>query len=155
MVELANIRTVICEFLNISSIAGIINVASARSRWTRFAWVVVISICFVTAGYLINNSFLSWHQTPFITTVETLPISDAMFPVVTVCPPKGTNTALNHDIVAAKTVTLDNKTRIEAFEKAKSTIYEPILIEHIIHNVEFPPGKSTCFRSSPQFKFCL
>ena len=135
MAALKNVRTVISEFLDTSSIAGIVHIANAKSTWTKCAWVIVISVWFVIAGYLTNNSFVSWRQSPFITTSETLPIADAVFPVVTVCPPKGTNTSLNYDIVAAQNVTLDNKTRIEIFDKAKTCIYETMLLDHFNDNL--------------------
>ena len=62
-----------------------------------------------------------------MTTVDTLPISKAPFPVVTVCPPNGTNTLLNYDIMAAKNVTFDNNTRFAALEVAKTSLYESFL----------------------------
>ena len=102
MVVWNSLKTVLGDFLNTSSIHLMVHVANATSNWAKFVWSVVILLGFIIAFCLINDSFDSWNESPFITTVETLPILDAPFPVVTVCPPKGTNTLLNYDIMASK-----------------------------------------------------
>ncbi len=101
MLPWTSIRTVIEDFLNSSSIHLVIHIHNARSNWEKFAWGVIISLGVITAMHLIHDSFVGWKTSPFITTVETIRISNAVFPVVTVCPPQDTNTALNYDIRAA------------------------------------------------------
>ena len=50
------------------------------------------------AGVLINESFGNWSSHPVSSVISTHPIKDLKFPNVTICPPKGTNTALNYDL---------------------------------------------------------
>ena len=40
-------------------------------------------------------AFVEWNESPIATTITTRPISELVFPSVTVCPPRGSNTALN------------------------------------------------------------
>ena len=122
MINVEKVKASLDEFLTCSSIDGLIHVSKAKTSWATFCWVLVIAIGFCMAGYLIQGSFISWSDSPFITTVNVEPITKAPFPIVTVCPPKGTNTALNYDIMAAQNVTLDNKTRADACMEAKHLI---------------------------------
>ena len=45
------------------------------------------------------------------TTTRTLPIADLDFPTVTVCPPKGSHTALNYDLMKADDESLSDMDR--------------------------------------------
>ena len=130
-----SIKSVFRDFLESSSINGIVHISKATSNATKCSWSLIISLAFIIAVSLINNSYVSWNESPFITTVETFPISQAPFPVVTICPPTGTNTALNYDIAAAKYVTWDNDTRVQVFKKANISIFDSMLIEHVNDNV--------------------
>ena len=47
---------------------------------------------FITAAFLIKESFDSWSDSPIKTTFETFPISELTLPKLTVCPPKNTFT---------------------------------------------------------------
>ena len=84
-------------------------------------WIFLVFLSFLTAGYLINDSFTSWAISPTISSVKTFPISAVQFPEVTVCPPRGTNTALNYDLRRAQHKILDEDIRknltIIAFEQ--------------------------------------
>ena len=60
-----------------------------------------MSICFIGAGTLISQSYKDWQENPVSTSITTHPIEDLDFPIVTICPPKGSNTALYHDLVKA------------------------------------------------------
>ena len=53
--------------------------------------------CVYIAITLIRDSIVAWNESPITTNVETLPISEVVFPKVTICPPEGSNTALNYD----------------------------------------------------------
>ena len=64
---------------------------------------------FVGAGILIGNSYLEWQKNPVATSISTLSISDLQFPNVTICPPKGSNTALNYDLMKADSNRLQTK----------------------------------------------
>ena len=143
MAERNNLKAAICDFLNGSSINGLIHVSNASRPWAKCGWMFVISLGFFMAGYLIQGSFVSWSRSPFITTIETLPISNAPLPVVTVCPPKDTNTALNYDILASQNITLTNKTRMEALKVARQLIYESILMQHVKDNQNWAEEEHT------------
>ena len=81
----------------------------------RLFWILVVIAGFSLAGYLISGAIEHWRSSPIKTTIETKQISELDFPKVTVCPPKGLYTNLNHDLVslAKNKITLDNATRHE------------------------------------------
>ena len=79
---------------------------------------------FIGAGYLINRSYSDWRQAPISTTLSTKPISDLPFPTVTVCPPKGSHTALNYDLMMADNNSLTKQDR----DNLKEAVYD-IFIE--------------------------
>ena len=64
---------------------------------------------FTIAALLIQTSFQSWADSPIKTTVERLPISKIKFPKVTVCPPRGTFTDLNYDLMLAENTTFEEE----------------------------------------------
>ena len=84
------------EFLSSSTIHGLVYIHSAKSRAVKAAWILIVALGFGFAAYLIGNSYSEWIESPVSTVVTTKPISDLMFPEVTVCPPRGSNTVLNH-----------------------------------------------------------
>ena len=67
--------------------------------------------CFTVAGYLINDSYSDWLESPVATIITTKPLSDLDFPTVTVCPPKDSNTALNYDLMKADNNSLTQEDR--------------------------------------------
>ena len=58
-----------------------------------------------------------------MTTIETKPISEINFPTVTVCPPKGTFTNLNHDLVTINNTQLGE----DQIQSLKSFIHKAII----------------------------
>ena len=56
---------------------------------------------FLGAGLLIGKSYFEWQKSPVSTSISTLSIEDLEFPNVTICPLKGSNTALNYDLMKA------------------------------------------------------
>ena len=60
---------------------------------------MIVLAGFVGAGFLIGNSYHEWLESPILTTITTHPLDDLDFPAVTVCPPQGSNTALNFDLM--------------------------------------------------------
>ena len=62
----------------------------------------------MSACLLITKSEIEWHKTPITTTITTQALKNLPFPIVTVCPKKKSNTALNYDLMR-----LDNKTLTE------------------------------------------
>merc|ERR1711994_1092728 len=106
-------QTTLCEFLESSTIHGFVYISTSKTILAKLLWICIIALGFGTAGYLIYDSFNDWAESPTVTSVETFPISQLPFPEVTVCPPVGSNTALNYDLMIADNITIDNETRNE------------------------------------------
>ena len=86
----------IIEFLEKSTIHGLSFIRDAKSLGEKAFWVIIVTLGFGFAASLIGNSYSQWMKSPVSTVVTTKPISELEFPEVTVCPPRGSNTALNH-----------------------------------------------------------
>ena len=84
------------EFLDTSTIHGLSHISTSKSLVVKLAWACMVIASFTVAAILIHNAFTSWEKSPVITSSGTLHISNVKFPKVTVCPPKDTNTGLNH-----------------------------------------------------------
>ena len=87
------------EFLESSTIHGLSYISTSKSRAGKVFWCMIVLGGFCSAGFLINNSYVDWRQSPVSTSTSTVPINQLPFPKVTVCPPKDSNTALNPDLV--------------------------------------------------------
>ena len=70
-----------------------------QAKIAKCLWFFVVCLGFVGAGVLMGKSYLEWHENPVATSISTLSISDLQFPNVNICPPKGSNTALNYDLI--------------------------------------------------------
>merc|ERR1712020_679738 len=101
------------EFLESSTIHGLVHISTAKSKAARAAWLVIVVACFATAIYMITSSYNEWQESPGSTTITTHPISELEFPTVTVCPPRGSNTALNHLLEKVKDVNYTEEERQE------------------------------------------
>ena len=99
------------EFLETSTIHGLAYISTAPSKLSKVFWMLVVIFGFSTAFYLINDSYTAWEASPIATSISTHPISELDFPTITVCPPEGSNTALNYDLVRAQNITLSEKDR--------------------------------------------
>ena len=121
-------------FLESSTIHGLIYISTGR-KCARLFWFLVVIGGFTGAGYMIYQSFQDWNDSPVKTTIETLPISEITFPVVTVCPPKNTYTDLNYDLMMTENMTLDNDTRQELTIYATELLYDH-LYEDLIENMQ-------------------
>ena len=102
--------SVLTSFLENSSIHGLGFIAQTRA-FARVFWVIVVICGFSLAGFLIWTNFQNWADSPVTTTMETLPIAEAPFPRVTVCPPKHTFTNLNYDLLFASNVSMSKEKR--------------------------------------------
>ena len=98
------------EFLESSTIHGLSHIASSKQH-LRVFWSVVVLASFLLAGGIIRASVLSWEETPVSTTIETLPITEVTFPLVTVCPPKSRYTNLNYDLMSLENARIDDQTK--------------------------------------------
>ena len=92
-------QAVIKEFFENTTIHGL-SYLSTEHHFSKLFWALVVASAIVFEAFLINSSFLDWENDPVGTTIITLPISQIDFPKVTVCPPEGSNTALNFDLEA-------------------------------------------------------
>ena len=96
------------EFLSTSTIHGTAQIShQVNSPLVKSVWVIIVTLCFGFAVFLISNSYTDWNKSPVSSVTTTRPISDLKFPDVTVCPPKGSNTMLNQ---ALDQVTEENQT---------------------------------------------
>ena len=87
------------EYLERSTIHGLAYISASDNRLIKLLWIMVVVAGFSLAGYLINNSYSDWNDSPISSVISTHPVKDLSFPKVTVCPPKKSNTALTYDIV--------------------------------------------------------
>ena len=62
---------------------------------------------------MITNSYQEWQESPVSTTITTHPINEVEFPAVTVCPPRGSNTALNEALEKANNINFTEEKRQE------------------------------------------
>ena len=111
---LANFKVLLHHFLETSTIHGLQHISDEKRKVLKGIWIFIVFCGFSTAGLLIMDSVRSWEESPVSTSVETLPISEVSFPEVTVCPPEGSNTALNHDMMTMKRTGLSKEERLKA-----------------------------------------
>ena len=110
---------------------------------------------FLGAIYLINDSYSDWQESPIATSISTHPIAELDFPTVTVCPPRGSHTALNHDLIKAGNQSLTQEDRenlkqaaYDIFTKGSHDEYvlamveaaNPGNLEQIYQGYQSPPG---------------
>ena len=107
----------VSTFLESSTIHGL-NYISTTRKFVRLFWILVVISGFITAAFLIKESFDSWSDSPIKTTFETFPISELTLPKLTVCPPKNTFTDLNYYLMMTENNTLTEKMRDELFKYA-------------------------------------
>ena len=97
------------EFLESSTIHGLFHISTSKSILAKLCWSLIVMAGFCTAGYLIHNSYSEWYQSPIASTISTQPIEDLEFPKVIVCPPEGSNTALNYDLMKEESLMTEQK----------------------------------------------
>ena len=114
----------ICEFLGSSTIHGLVHISTAKSKAARAAWVVIVVVSFAFAISMITNAYLEWHESPVSTTITTHPITELGFPAVTVCPPRGSNTAVNHLLEKVKHVNFTKEERQQLLNISKQVFLE-------------------------------
>ena len=102
-----------------------------QSKSVKFMWLGIVCLGFIGAGYLIGKSYKEWQDSPIATSITTYPIKDLDFPIVTVCPPKDSNTALYHDLVKAGNGTLSDKQRTSLRESAYKIFMEKTHKNHV------------------------
>ena len=112
------------QFLESSTIHGLVHISTAKSRASRTTWVAIVVASFAIAIYMITGSYKEWQESPVSTTITTHPITELEFPTVTVCPPRGSNTVLNHLLEKVKGVNFTDKERQELLEISREVFLE-------------------------------
>ena len=112
------------EFLEGSTIHGLVHISTAKSKIARVAWLGIVVACFAMAVSMITSSYKEWQESPVSTTITTHPITELKFPTVTVCPPRGSNTALNHLLEKVKNVNFTEKDKQELLDISKKVFLE-------------------------------
>ena len=112
------------EFLESSTIHGLVHISTAKSRAAKAAWVAIVVACFAYAIHMIYDSYKEWQESPVSTTITTHPITELEFPTVTVCPPRGSNTALNHLLEKVKDVNFTKEERQELLDISDEVFIE-------------------------------
>ena len=108
-----SVKRVFTDFLDNSTIHGLQYISMEKKFLIKMIWAALVSVSFYIATALIRSSIIAW-ESPISTNIETLPISEVMLPKVTICPPKGSNTLLNYDIIMAQNKTFSEDSRINA-----------------------------------------
>ena len=75
--------------------------ATFQTKTAKVLWSGIVCLGFIVPGILIGKSYKEWQDSPIATSVTIHPIDDLDFPVVSVCHPKDSSTALYHDLVNA------------------------------------------------------
>ena len=114
----------ISEFLESSTIHGLVEISTSSTRSLRAIWIIIVVASFASAIYMITSSYKEWHESPVSTTITTHPIDELEFPAVTVCPPRGSNTALNHALNKAKEVNFTDRERQKLINLSREIFIE-------------------------------
>lgn len=94
--------------------------SSAQTNAAKILWLFVVLFGFIGAGILIGKSYKEWQENPIANSISTHPIDDLDFPIVTVCPPKDSSTAIYHDLIKAGHGNLSE----ESTQTLKREVYE-------------------------------
>ena len=95
---------------------------SFQTKSAKILWLLIVCFGFIGSGILIRKSYNEWQESPIATSISTYPLDDLDFPIVTICPPKDSNTALYHDLVQAGNETLSEEKR-DTLRKAAYEIF--------------------------------
>ena len=112
------------EFLESSTIHGLVHISTAKSRTARVLWATIVVACFASAIWMIMDSYKDWQESPVSTTITTHPINELQFPEVTVCPPRESNTLVNHPLRKVKTVNFTEDERNDLIGISKPVFFK-------------------------------
>ena len=110
---------------------------SPQARPAKLLWLGIVCLGFMGAGILISKSYKEWQDNPVATTITTHVIDDLEFPMVAVCPPKDSNTALYHDLAKLGNMSLSDKHR-EVLSKAVHKIFKASHSEYVKSTLATP-----------------
>ena len=113
------------EFLDTSTIHGLHRISTSRNV-IRLFWTFVVLFGLTASGYLIQQSFESWAESPISTAIDSQPTSEVRLPRITVCPPRNTFTDLNFDLMSLNNSTLNSSNKDQATRFAMEVIQDQI-----------------------------
>ena len=118
------------SFLETSTIHGLAYISTSQKH-VRFLWTLIVIAAFTGSGYIIYQSFQNWSESPIKTTIETVPLENLTWPLITVCPPNDTGANLNYDLMVTKDKVLDNDTKYEltyyAIQLLQDQVYNDVM----------------------------
>ena len=85
-------------------------------------------LVFISSGILIGKSYKEWQDNPVATSTHV--IDDLVFPMVAVCAPKDSNTALYRDLTKLGNISFFEKDR-EALNEAVYNIFWRLRTENM------------------------
>ena len=112
------------EFLESSTIHGLVHISTAKSRTARVLWATIVVACFASAIWMITDSYNDWKESPVSTTITTHPINELQFPEVTICPPRELNTLVNQALRKVKNTNLTKVEREDLIDISKSVFFK-------------------------------
>ena len=142
------------EFLGSSTIHGLAYISNISSKTGKALWLTMVIAGFCTAGFLISSSYEEWEETPIDTSISTHPIATLPLPIITICPPEQSNTALNVDLVRAGNISLTDADRQVLINVSRQLfIHEPsqnfVGVARKLTNEEAIPQLTAQTRSYP------
>ena len=105
------------EFLESSSIHGLFYISTCKSKVAKAGWTLVVALGFSFAFFLIHSSFSDWAESPVATTITPQSVANLQFPNVTICPPKGFNSALRFDLMMTSNMNMSQEKREKLKQK--------------------------------------
>ena len=82
------------------------------------------SCLLASAIWMIMDSYKDWQESPVSTTITTHPINELQFPEVTICPPRESNTLVNHPLRKVKTVNFTEDERNDLIGISKPVFFK-------------------------------
>ena len=64
LANIAEVSAPIREFLEASTLHGLVYISKAESVWGKILWTLSVIVSFSLAGVLINQSFADWSKHP-------------------------------------------------------------------------------------------
>ena len=113
------------EFLDTSTIHGLHYISTSRYA-IRLFWTCVVLFGLTASGYLIQQSFESWAESPISTAIDSQPTSEVKLPRINVCPPRNTFTDLNVDLMNLNNATLNSSNKDQIIRFAMEVIQDQI-----------------------------
>ena len=68
------------EFLESSTIHGLIYISTSRSKLVKLFWLLTALVCFGIAGYLIGKAYVDWNESPTSSVITTHSVDTLPFP---------------------------------------------------------------------------